>query len=92
MLLRNTSLTNKFYMKIRNIEILEIDQNKKGDLFGRLMSDLFHSLGYDEPRLNIHKSGREIDVSAFHRTESKIAVAECKAHSEKIGGQILTNL
>ncbi len=73
-------------MKLRNIEILEIDSNKKGDLFGRLMSDLFHTLGYDEPRLNIHKSGRELDLSSNHRTEQKIAIAECKAHSEKIGG------
>ncbi len=73
-------------MKLRNIEILEKDSNKKGDLFGRLMSDLFHTLGYDEPRLNIHKSGRELDLNSFHRTEQKIAIAECKAHSETIGG------
>ena len=73
-------------MKLRNIIILESDANKKGDLFGRLMGDLFHSLGYDKPRLNIHKSGREIDLQAFHRIENKIAIAECKAHSEKIGG------
>lgn len=50
------------------------------------MSDLFHTLGYDEPRLNIHKSGREIDLSSYHRTEQKVAIAECKAHAEKIGG------
>ncbi len=73
-------------MKLRNIEVLEEDSNKKGDLFGRLMSDLFHTLGYDEPRLNIHKSGREIDLNSYHRTEPKIAIAECKAHSETIGG------
>jgi len=73
-------------MKLRNIEILEKDSNKKGDLFGRLMSDLFHTLGYDEPRLNINKTGREIDLSSFHRTERKIAIAECKAHTETIGG------
>lgn len=73
-------------MKLRKIEVLEKDSNKKGDLFGRLMSDLFHTLGYDEPRLNIHKSGREIDLNAFHRTEPKLAIAECKAHSETIGG------
>jgi hypothetical protein len=73
-------------MKFRNIEVFEKAPNKKGDLFGRLMSDLFHTLGYDEPRINIHKSGREIDLSATHRTEQKIAIAECKAHSEKIGG------
>lgn len=73
-------------MKLRRIEILEKDLNKKGDLFGRLMSDLFHTLGYDEPRLNIHKSGREIDLNSYHRTEHKVAVAECKAHIETIGG------
>ncbi|MBD1365789.1 NACHT domain-containing protein [Mucilaginibacter sp. ZT4R22] len=72
--------------KFRNIEILEKDNNKKGDLFGRLMSDVFHSLGYDEPRLNIHQSGREIDIQAFHRTENKVAIAECKATKETIGG------
>ena len=71
-------------MKLRSIEILEM--NKKGDLFGRLMSDLFHALGYDEPRFNIHKSGREIDLEARHRTESKIVIAECKAHTDAIGG------
>lgn len=73
-------------MKLRNIEILEKEQSKKGDLFGRLMSDLLHTIGYDEPRLNVHKSGREIDLTAFHRTENKIAIAECKAHSAPIGG------
>jgi hypothetical protein len=73
-------------MKFRKIEILEKDTNKKGDLFGRLMADLFHTLGYNEPRLNIHKSGREIDLNSFHRTENKIAIAECKAHSDSIGG------
>ncbi|PJJ79217.1 NACHT domain-containing protein [Mucilaginibacter auburnensis] len=73
-------------INFRNIEILEKDNNKKGDLFGRLMNDLFHSLGYDEPRLNIHKSGREIDLQTFHRVEKKIAIAECKAHKDKIGG------
>lgn len=73
-------------MKFRNIEILEKDPNKKGDLFGRLMSDFFHTLGYDEPRLNIHKSGREIDLNSLHRTEHKVAIAECKAHAETIGG------
>jgi hypothetical protein len=72
--------------QFRKIEILEQDNNKKGDLFGRLMSDLFHSLGYDEPRLNIHKSGREIDIQTYHRTERKIAVGECKAHKDKVGG------
>ena len=73
-------------MVLRNIEILENDKNKKGKLFERLMSDLFHVLGYDEPRFNIQKPGSEIDLRANHRTESKIAIAECKAHIDAIGG------
>lgn len=60
--------------------------NTKGDLFGRLMSDLFYSLGYSNPRMNIHKSGREIDIKAAHRFEFKTAICECKAHEAPIGG------
>lgn len=73
-------------MEFRSITILENRNNKKGDLFCRLMSDLFHALGYDQPRFDIHKSGREIDLTTVHRTEKKIAIAECKAHRSKIGG------
>ena len=49
-----------------SIRILEKDSNRRGDLFGRLMADLFVALGYQQPRLNIHKSGRELDLSAVH--------------------------
>jgi hypothetical protein len=71
------------------IRILETDNNRRGDLFGRLMADLFIALGYEQPRLNIHKSGRELDLSANHRLESRRAIAECKATSETIGGDDL---
>ncbi|MDT7540858.1 MAG: hypothetical protein QOE33_762 [Acidobacteriota bacterium] len=50
------------------------------------MSDLFIALGYEVPRLNIHKSGREIDLSSDHRLEARRAVAECKATGDPIGG------
>lgn len=73
-------------MNIRDIEIFEIDNNKKGDLFSRLMGDLFHALGYGKARFDIHKSGRELDIEVHHRTEKKIAIAECKAHKATIGG------
>src|SRR5215218_3576802 len=68
------------------IRILETDNNRKGDLFGRLMADLFVALGYEQPRLNIHKAGREIDLSTNHRLENRRAVAECKATTEPTGG------
>ncbi|MCI8321446.1 MAG: NACHT domain-containing protein [Dorea sp.] len=72
--------------KVRNIILWETDKNKKGDLFNRLAYDVFHALGFGEPRFNIPKSGREIDLILQHRTENRVALAECKAHAEKVGG------
>lgn len=69
------------------IRILEKDANKRGDLFGKLMEGLFVALGYDRIRLNIHKSGREIDLDGRHRTEDRRVIAECKATDEPVGGQ-----
>jgi len=68
------------------IRILETDNNRKGDLFNRLMEDLFVALGYEQPRLNVHKPGRELDLSTNHRLENRRARAECKATTEPIGG------
>lgn len=69
-----------------SIIILEQEPNKLGDLFGRLMGDLFLSLGYEEIRLNIQKSGREIDIEATHRTENRRIIAECRATEKPVGG------
>lgn len=69
-----------------SIRILEKDNNRRGDLFGRLMADLFIALGYEQPRLNVHKSGRELDLSADHRLETRRAIGECKATADPIGG------
>src|SRR5579863_906218 len=71
------------------IRILEKDNNRRGDLFGRLMADLFVALGYDQPRLNVHKSGRELDLEADHRLEPRRAIGECKATADPIGGDDL---
>lgn len=69
-----------------SIVFLEQEPNKLGDLFGRLMGDLFLSLGYADIRLNISKSGREIDIEANHRTEKRRVIAECKATKDRVGG------
>lgn len=74
------------FAKVREIILLETDKNKKGDLFNRLMYDVFHALGFGEARYNIPMPGREIDLILRHRTERRVALAECKAHKEKIGG------
>src|SRR5260370_26265059 len=68
------------------VRILEPANNRRGDLFGRLMSDLFIALGYAAPRLAIQKPGREVDLVANHRIESRRAIAECKATKEPVGG------
>jgi len=75
--------------KLMPIRILEKENNRRGDLFGRLMSDLFLALGYDDIRLNIHKTGREVDVEAVHRIEKRRVVAECKATGTEIGGDAI---
>lgn len=72
--------------KTLSIRILERENNRRGDLFGRLVNDLFLALGYDDVRLNIQKSGREVDVEAIHRTEERRVIAECKAIETKTGG------
>lgn len=68
------------------MKLLAADNNAKGDLFGRLAGDVFLALGYENPRFNIHKTGREIDVKAGHRLEPKYAIAECKAVATPVGG------
>jgi energy-coupling factor transporter ATP-binding protein EcfA2 len=71
------------------IRLLATDNNRKGDLFARLMRDLFHALGYEVGRLNIQKTGREIDLEAAHRVERRRALAECKATADPVGGSEL---
>ena len=72
-----------------SIRILEKENNRRGDLFGRLMADLFVALGYEQPRINVHKTGRELDLSAEHRLEPRCAIAECKATVRPMGGSDL---
>jgi hypothetical protein len=71
------------------LRLLAPTNNARGDLFTRLISDLFFALGYDELRFDLHKSGREIDISGTHRLLPRRLVAECKAHADKIGGDDL---
>jgi len=66
------------------IRILETDNNRRGDLFV--------SLGFEQPRLNVHKSGRELDIETNHRLEPRRAIAECKATADPIGGDDLNKL
>ena len=68
------------------IRLLGTSNNERGDLFTRLTKDLFFALGYDNLRLDVHKSGRELDLVGEHRFEPRRVIAECKAQKEKLGG------
>lgn len=68
------------------IRLLANGNNQHGDLFNTLVKDLFFALGYDQLRLNVHKSGRELDITGPHRHEARALVAECKAHQKPMGG------
>lgn len=72
--------------------LLASTNNDKGDLFTRLVSDLFYALGYDKLRFDVHKTGCEIDIEGEHRREKRRVIAECKAHKKKIGGADLNKL
>lgn len=71
------------------MKILALDANERGDLFTRLVADVFAAQGYENPRIDIDKTGREIDLKARHRLEPKQVVAECKATKEPVGGDVL---
>ncbi len=68
------------------IRLLASTNNAIGDLFTRLCKDLFFALGYEDLRLDIHKAGRELDLQGKHRHEPRCVIAECKAHSSRMGG------
>ena len=75
-----------------SLRLLASTNNARGDLFTRLVKDLFFALGYDDLRLDVHTSGREIDIQGKHRLEPRRFIAECKAHADKMGGDDLNKL
>ena len=68
------------------LRLLAATSNARGDLFTRLVKDLFFALGYNPLRLNVAKTGREVDLQGRHRFEDRRVLAECKAEARKIGG------
>ena len=71
------------------ITILCRRPNKRGDIFTRLMSDMFHSLGYEQLRFNIIRLVARL-TSSEHIAPSDY-VAECKAEADPIGELISIN-
>lgn len=72
------------HKKVRNIIILETEKKTKKRLFNRLVFDVFHALGFGEPRYDLPKHRREISMVLQHRTENRFALIACKAQTEKV--------
>ena len=68
------------------IKVVAFQPSRKGDLFTERMTDLIHAIGFEIESINLHRSGRELDILASHRLEKRHALVECKAQDEKIGG------
>jgi hypothetical protein len=68
------------------MRVIADGNNEMGDTLTRLAVDLFHTLGYENCRINVHKTGRELDIKAEHAYEKRTLIAECKAHRSPIGG------
>lgn len=61
------------------IRLLERDPNNRpGDLFRRLTKELFLTLGYDNLRINVDKSGRALEVQGDERFKHTHMMAMCK--------------
>ena len=85
----NLSHVNVSRRKSPMITVLAVGNNGRGDVFTRLMSDVFHSLGYDELRFNVQQAGREVDILGRHCIERRMIAAECKTQNTPIGGSDL---
>ena len=70
----------------RPLRLLASTNNEKGDLFTRLVSDIFYVLGYDDLRFDTAKPGRELDIQGDHRYDHRKVRAECKAMAKKASG------
>ncbi|MEU1397839.1 NACHT domain-containing protein [Micromonospora zamorensis] len=69
-----------------DLRVIASTHQQKGDVLTVLVKDLFHILGYDDCRFNVHKTGRELDVIARHRHEPRELIAECKNQADPVGG------
>jgi hypothetical protein len=73
-------------MQSLTLRVIADGNNELGDTLTRLATDLFGTLGYDDCRINIHKTGRELDIKGRHAFEDRLVIAECKAQKQPVGG------
>src|SRR5208282_3250825 len=73
-------------MSTPTLAVMAEGNNAIGDTLTRLVTDVFRAIGYENLRVNIHKTGRELDIKGQHAFEDKILIAECKAQKTPVGG------
>lgn len=67
------------------IRVLGKTKKEQGDSFEKLMKKALDSAGYEDFRMDSHKTGREIDIIAKHKVTGQPIICECKAHGKPIG-------
>ena len=68
------------------LRVMAEGNNAIGDTLTRLVTDVFRAIGYESLRVDIHKTGRELDIKGRHAFEDRILIAECKAQKTPVGG------
>jgi len=72
-------------IEITRIKILAKNRKEKGDLFEEFMEKVLDSVGYEDFRRGVRKTGRQIDLYAKSKVTGQPIICECKAHKEPIG-------
>jgi len=67
------------------ITILGRSRKEKGDLFEEFMQKVLNQVGYCDFRRSSRRTGREMDIRAWHKVTRQPIICECKAREDKIG-------
>lgn len=71
-----------------SVVVQAADDGTRGALFERTCRLFLDTLGYPGGR-SVPSAGRQIDLVARHAHENRYAIAECKAHTDRIGGRTI---
>jgi tetratricopeptide (TPR) repeat protein len=72
------------------IKILASNSNEKGDLFEDFTKKILDALGFHDFRIDVHRTGRELDIQASHKVTDEPILCECKAYEEELSGDHLS--
>lgn len=73
-------------MSQSDVHLLAAHPNQLGDLLTQLMDRFLQGHGYRIRAVNVHKTGREIDIVAEHRLEPRECRVECKSGARRATG------